>query len=235
MNLIHRGINSLIKLALKTACRIHTEALEKIPLKGPLISIINHINFIEAPILATFAAPRPMAPVAKVETWDNLVKRFLFDMWGGIPIKRGEADRSALRLVLEALEKEKIVGIAPEGTRSHHGGLQQGHPGVILMALKADVPILPVVIYGSERLWENLRRLKRTDIYIDVGDPFRIDSHGQSMAREVRQQITAEIMYQLAALLPPENRGIYADLQNATSHYLAFEPGASDNLSRAMA
>ena len=66
------------------------------------------------------------------------------------------------------------------------------------------------------------RRLQRTNFHIKVGQQFRLDTRGVKVTREVRQKITDEIMYQLAALLPPEYRGVYADLGAATSDYLRF-------------
>lgn len=230
MTLFNKIVNAIIKAALSVVCRLHAEELKTIPQKGPIISVGNHINFIEAPVMAVFLQPRPIAGLAKVETWDNPVKRVLFNMWGGIPVNRGEADRTAIRLVLEALENEKIVGMAPEGTRSHHGELQKAHPGIVLIALKSGAPVLPVAFYGNEYFWQNLRRLKRTDVYIRVGKAFKLDSRGEALSREVREQMTSEIMYQLAALLPPQNRGYYADLENATSKYLVFESGEENNL-----
>jgi 1-acyl-sn-glycerol-3-phosphate acyltransferase len=230
MTFFHKVVNALIKGLLSVVCRLHAEELKQIPQKGPLISIGNHINFIEAPVMAVFLQPRPIAALAKVETWDNPFKRVLFNLWGGIPVTRGEADRTAIRLVLQALEEEKIVGIAPEGTRSHHGALQKAQPGVVLIALKSGAPIFPTAFYGNEFFWENLRKLKRTDVYIRVGNAFRLDSRGDALSRDVREQMTSEIMYQLAALLPPQNRGFYADLENATSKYLVFEPGIKNNL-----
>jgi len=92
---------------------------------------------------------------------------------------------------------------------------------------------MPMVFYGNEHFWQNIKRLKRTDLHVRVGNPFTIDTHGRAMSREVREQIIREIMWQLAALLPPENRGFYADLQNATEEYLRFEPGVESNLKRA--
>lgn len=233
MNLFHQAVNGLVKLILSTLCRIHASELEQIPDKGPLISVGNHINFLEAPIIATYLQPRPIAALAKEETWNNPIKHILFDIWGGIPVKRGEADRNAIRLVLEALEEGKIIGIAPEGTRSHHGGMQEGQPGVVLIALKSGAPIVPVAFYGHESFWKNLRRFKRTDVYIRVGSAFKLDSRAEALSRDVRKQMINEIMYQLAALLPPQNRGVYSDLEKATAKYLVFEPGAANNLEAA--
>jgi 1-acyl-sn-glycerol-3-phosphate acyltransferase len=100
--------------------------------------------------------------------------------------------------------------------------LQQGHPGVVILALRSGAPLLPVVYYGAENFRENLRRLRRTDFHIVVGEPFYVDAGGERVTRQVRRQMVDEIMYQMAALLPPAYRGVYSDLSAATEKYLTF-------------
>jgi 1-acyl-sn-glycerol-3-phosphate acyltransferase len=104
---------------------------------------------------------------------------------------------------------------------------------VALLAVKSGAPVQPIAHYGGENLWKNLRRLKRTPLKLNVGNPFCIDLHGERLNKENSQQITDEIMWQIAALLPPFYRGYYANLDQATEKYLKFEPGAPSNLSRA--
>jgi 1-acyl-sn-glycerol-3-phosphate acyltransferase len=176
-----------------------------------------------------------MTGFAKIETWDNPILRRLFNLWEAIPITRGAFDKKAFRLGLEALKQGRIVGIAPEGTRSGHGCLQRGNAGVVLLALLSRAPLLPVVYWGGERFWENIHRLRRTDVHIAVGHPFTLDTRGRKMTREIRQEITDEIMFQLAALLPPVYRGEYRNLAQATERYLVFQPPSTSNLRLLMA
>ena len=129
---------------------------------------------------------------------------------------------TAVRAGLSALDEGKILVIAPEGTRTGGGRLIQGHPGIVTMALKAKVPVLPVVYYGHEDFWSNIKRLRRTDYQINVGRPFYLDRSGARVTKEVRRQMVDEIMVQLARLLPEKNRGYYADLSQATEEYLRF-------------
>ena len=81
--------------------------------------------------------------------------------------------------------------------------------------------------------WQNLRSFRRTRFNVRVGTPFHLDTDNHRLDHDVRQQMTDEIMYQLAALLPPEYRGVYSDLENATEEYLRFEPGTVSSLQRA--
>jgi 1-acyl-sn-glycerol-3-phosphate acyltransferase len=174
-----------------------------------------------------------MMGFAKAETWDNPALGFLADLWGGIPLHRGKADTSAMRQALKALEAGYILGVTPEGTRSGHGRLQHGNPGVVLLALRSGAPLLPLVFWGGELFWDNLPRLRRTDFDAAVGQSFTLDAGGVMVNKQVRREMTDEIMYQMAALLPPAYRGVYADLSNATESYLRFPPGVESNLHRA--
>jgi len=227
-------VNSLVNTAVKgltnIICRIDAAQLTRFPAQGPLIVVANHVNFLEVPIMYTQVHPRPVTGFAKAETWDNPFFGWLFDLWGAIPLRRGEADMDAMRSALGALEKGYILAVAPEGTRSGHGCLQQGQPGVVILALRSGAPLLPVVYYGGEKFSHNLKRLRRTDFHVVVGQPFYLDAAGARVTRAMRQRMVDEIMYQIAALLPPPYRGHYADLSAATERYLRFSESARSNL-----
>jgi 1-acyl-sn-glycerol-3-phosphate acyltransferase len=222
MSLANSVVNTTIKGLTRILCRIDASALERVPAQGPLLLVANHVNFLDAPVMYTHLQPRPVTGLVKAETWDNPVMGLLFNIWGGIPIKRGEPDMAALDLALEALRLGKIVAVAPEGTRSGSGRLKRGYPGIVIVALHSGAPLLPVAYYGGESFRDNLSRLRRTDFHINVGQPFTIDPGEQKVTRAVRQAITDEIMYQIAALLPEEYRGEYADLASATQKYLRY-------------
>ena len=219
----NRVVNAVIKRILRIMCRVHDEALVRVPAHGPLIVVANHVNFLEAPMLYTHLQPRKMTGFAKSEAWDEPVKRFLFTLWGAIPLRRGEADVEAFRAALAALEAGTILAVAPEGTRSGDGRLGPAHSGVALLALRSGAPLLPMAYYGGEQVWQNLPRLRRTDFHIALGRTFHLDPGGERVTREVRRRMTDEIMYQIAALLPEAYRGLYSDLSAATERYLRFE------------
>ena len=226
-------VNTAIKGLIRLLCRVDDAQLARVPARGPLIVVANHINFLEVPLLFTHAQPRPVTGFAKADAWDNPALGFLFNLWGLIPLRRGEANVVAFRQGLAALEAGHILAVAPEGTRSGHGRLQRGHPGVVLLALHNGAPLLPVVYYGGESFKRNLTRLRRTDFHIIVGQPFYLNAGGVKVTREVRQQMADEIMYQIAALLPPAYRGYYSDVATATETYLRFPTTSESNLCRA--
>lgn len=232
MSLVRQVVNSSMRAATTVLCRIDDEQMAKIPPHGPLLLVTNHVNFLEAPVLISRIQPRPLTGFVKVETWDNPIMGALFSIWGGIPVHRGQPDREAMRSALQALEQGYILGVTPEGTRSGDGMLSRGHPGIVTLAVKSGAPILPLVFHGGEVFWDNLRRLRRTDFQIVVGEIFEVDLGEAKPSREVREKVLEEIMYQLAALLPPRYRGDYADLAEATSEYLVFNDPAQNNLHR---
>jgi len=115
--------------------------------------------------------------------------------------------------------------MAPEGTRSRAGSLQAGRVGMSWLALRSNAPIVPVAISGQEHLARNLKRLRRTPVRMVFGKPFRFRPQEGMRPSEQRRRMTTEAMYRLAALLPPEYRGVYHNLEEATSDFLApYEP-----------
>jgi 1-acyl-sn-glycerol-3-phosphate acyltransferase len=222
MSLANTVVSTTIKGLTRILCRIDASQLNQVPQQGPLLLVANHINFLDAPVVYTQLQPRPVTGFVKAETWENPVMGLLFNVWGGIPIRRGEPDLAALEMALEALRQGKIVAVAPEGTRSGDGRLQRGYPGIVVLAMRSKAPLLPIAYYGGESFRDNLSRLRRTDFHITVGRLFTLDIHGQKVSRPLRQAITDEIMYQIAALLPEEYRGEYAELDAATEKYLRF-------------
>jgi len=223
------SLNGALRLVLRALCRLHLEQIQKIPQQGPMILAVNHVNFLDAPISFSHLYPRPLTALVKRETWDSPLLGPLFTLWNAIPIRRGEADLAAFQAAQQALAADMLLAVAPEGTRSGDGCLNKGYPGLALLALRSGAPILPTAFHGLHDFWPNLRRLKRTDCTLEVGVPFLVKTNGQALSRDVRQQIADEIMYQIAALLPPRFRGVYANLEQASEDYLHF-PGGVSNL-----
>jgi 1-acyl-sn-glycerol-3-phosphate acyltransferase len=228
-----RVLTAVVKALTTVLCQVDADELAGVPDTGPLIIVANHVNFLDAPVVFTRLHPRPVTGFAKAETWDTPGLRLLFDIWEAIPVRRGEADVQAIRRGLDALEAGSILGVAPEGTRSGHGRLQRGHGGVVLLAHHSGAPVLPIACYGAEDYRHDWARLRRAEFHVVVGEPFFLRAEAGPARRARRQQITDEIMYQLAALLPPEYRGVYADLGAATETHLNFCPPAKSNLRRA--
>jgi len=219
----------VVRILAKILLRLEVVGLENVPSEGPLILAITHTNFLD-PGLAGAVMPRELVIMSKVENFRHPLFGIVARLYGAFPVSRGEVDRQAIRRSLEVLAGGEALLMAPEGTRSGHGQLQEGHAGMTFIALRADAPILPMAIIGGERFWANLTRLHRTSVKIVIGKAFRFSPGRKRAGREIMSKMTEEGMYQLASLLPPERRGIYSDLDLATEKYLAFPPGSSSNL-----
>ncbi|MGD8822733.1 MAG: lysophospholipid acyltransferase family protein [Anaerolineales bacterium] len=220
--MIEAVVNTAIRWLTGIACDVDGGALSRVPWQGPLIIAANHINSLEVPIVFTRLRPRPVTGFAKAETWDNPILRPLFNLWGAIPLERGQADMGAIRAALRALQQNQILAVAPEGTRSSDGQLGQGKPGIVTLALRSGAPILPLVYFGHEHYMDNVRKFRRTSFNVRVGKPFRLSGADQKLNGKLRQQMVDEIMYQLAELLPPAYRGTYQELAAATQEFIEF-------------
>lgn len=217
--MLYNFVRILVKFSTEILCRIDAPDLYKIPQKGPLIVISNHTGQLEVAVYFGQLATRPITAWAKIESWDNVFLNWLFNLWGLIPVRRGEGDTSALKKAMKALDDGYVFGIAPEGTRNKTGRLKRAHPGAVLLAVHSGAPILPVVHWGGENFLKNLPRLKRTDFHIRVGKPFKLELNGAKMTREIRQQIADEMMIRIAELMPQEYRGEYEKFMPGKNNY----------------
>ncbi len=211
-----------IKTLLRLFVKEDVAQFEKVPKCGPLILVTNHVNFIDVPMVFTHLQPRPVTGLVKAESWDDPLLGRLFRLWGAIPIRRGEADLAGLKKGMEMLGRGYIVAVAPEGTRTNTGILKQGLPGVSSLALHSGSPLMPLIYYGSENYRQELKRLHKTEFHARVGPIFRLKHPSGRVTGELRQEMTDEIMYQLAELLPEKYRGVYADLSKASTNHLVF-------------
>jgi 1-acyl-sn-glycerol-3-phosphate acyltransferase len=192
-------------------CRIEVQGLENVPPDGPLVIASNHLNDADPGIICT-RIPRPIAFMAKVELFRiPLLAQFLRG-FGSFPVRRGEADLSALRLANENLKLERAVCIFPEGTREGAAEkLKEALPGAAIVALRNDVPILPIAISGSGQMHIPgmfLRLDRRLRVKLQIGEPFHLDKPARLNA-EAAKDGTRQIMERIAALLPADHRGYY--------------------------
>jgi len=183
--------------------------------------MINHINFLELPILIASSYPLYFTGIVKEETWKNPIFSFLFNTYKAIPIKRAGAYRETFKKVRQAIDNGFYVIIAPEGTRSRDGVLREGKAGIIQLAIDTNSAILPVAHNGGQQIWKNIKHFRRTPFQFRAGCPFKIKCEGRP-GREERGQIIGEIMGQLARLLPEEMRGVYSRQAEQECTHLEF-------------
>jgi 1-acyl-sn-glycerol-3-phosphate acyltransferase len=204
---MRRFWNFMLRWAYSALMRLEVRGLENIPIAGPGIAMINHVNFFD-PVVVLASLGRTVIPMGKVEAFEDWRLRPLIVTYGVIPVHRGVVDMQAIRSATEVLRSGELVLISPEGTRSPTGGLIQGQEGLAFLAARTGAPILPVAIVGTPHLWPMLKTLHRAHITITIGKPL-IYSGEIKPSREQLSQFTDQAMRALAAMLPEEMRGIY--------------------------
>jgi 1-acyl-sn-glycerol-3-phosphate acyltransferase len=200
-------INNLVKWILLTLCKVDYKELESIPLTGPAIVVMNHVNFLEVPLVSSLLFPRPCVGLVKKETNNNPLFAFLGIIWGAILIDRDTTDFKAMNKAIDSIHAGSILLLAPEGTRSKDGILRQARHGVTLLAARTGAPVIPLGHTGGEQFWDNLKAFKRTPVSIRVGEPLIIHP---KLNRSERELALWDIMGSIAKLLPTWQRGVYA-------------------------
>jgi 1-acyl-sn-glycerol-3-phosphate acyltransferase len=209
--------------ALKCLWDLTVTGLENIPATDPAIIMMNHLAAIDPIVAIGSVRPRYVVPMSKIENFQHPLVGIIARTWGAYPVRRGEIDREALKIAMKLMEAGEITLIAPEGHRNT--GLQRPHDGLAYIATRAADPvIIPTAVFNHETwLKDMFIPWRRTPVHVSFGPGFRIRTEGRRrIPREELHQMTDEMMYQLALLLPERNRGEYADLSRMTTRYLEF-------------
>ena len=209
----HKIFRFFIRTILGLIARLEIVGFENMPTGGFVIAA-NHIGRLDA-ALAYYILDRPDIIMVVAEKYEKYaIFRWLVKLTNGMFVDRYNADIHAIRETLRRLQQGQVFTITPEGTRSNSGNLLEAKPGGIYLAWKAGVPVLPVALTGTEDavVKDRLKHFKRLKIKIVAGQPFTLPQEVKGRDRDaVMQHYTDEVMCRIAALLPPERRGFYAE------------------------
>ncbi len=206
--LLRRPLAALIHLA----ARMDVYGLDHVPDQGPVILVANHLSMMDI-LAVSVPVSRRLHFMTKAELFRVPVVGGVFRLLGAFPVRRGEGDRESLRISQDILDAGQALFIFPEGHRSDNHAMIPGHTGVALIALRAGspVPIVPIGVSGTERLFKFGRIGPFAPrIRVVYGEPFTLTSTGGRRTRDDLERGIDTIMRQIAALLPPQYRGVYA-------------------------
>lgn len=192
-----------------------------IPKDGPLILAANHASSADPVLIGAFLNQifdRPLNWLGKRELVEFPLTGWAFRIAGIHPVDRDAADLEAFRTAMKILEAGQVLAVFPEGTRSRDGGLQHVREGVGMLALRSGAPVLPVAVIDSDLMWPRGKLLPRFGRRVTVryGTPFVVGDElaktgAPTKGRQATEAATRLVMARIAALLPPRQRGVYAD------------------------
>jgi cytidylate kinase len=222
-------------IALRTIVRLIVRLriegdLVAIPRTGPLIVAANHTSSADPVLIGAFLNKRlgrPLNWLGKRELVETPLFGRLFRMAGIHPVDREAADLEAFRTAMRILEAGQALAVFPEGTRSRDGALQPVREGVGMLAIRSGATVVPVAIVDSDLMWPRGRLLPRFGraVTMRFGAPLTIDDPTLDAAgaadpaagprrgrrRGATEAATRVVMTRIAELLPPRQRGVYAD------------------------
>lgn len=207
--LLYRVAYSFIPPLCRVLFRMRVEGVENFPAVGPVVVACNHRSNLD-PFFLGSAAPRMIHFMAKSELWEFKSLGWVCDRLGTFPVRRGEADRQAVKQALTYLEAGAVIGLFPEGHRQRDVPLGDIRPGVSLFSLRKGVVTLPAVVRGTDRIVRN-RILRFPRVHVVFGPP--LDIAGDGPPRSERAAITTQRLIEafrgllgISAAMSPEER-----------------------------
>jgi 1-acyl-sn-glycerol-3-phosphate acyltransferase len=201
MTLTRRILTPLVKGIFVLAADMQVLGAEKLPRSGPVILACNHIGNYDA-LTIQFVLPRPIFFMGKEELFRNPLLEPIFRRLGGFPVFRGQGDEWAVQHSLKVLAARQALGIFPEGRRNYGQGLRIAKTGTARLAITSGAPIVPTALLGAEKLFRGLP--KRALVRVVLGAPI------YPRPGDLPLELTDRMMFAIAAMLPPEQRGAYA-------------------------
>jgi 1-acyl-sn-glycerol-3-phosphate acyltransferase len=194
---VYRAAGMVVKPLMRTWFRMRIEGTGHIPASGPVILASNHRSNMD-PVLLSAAVRRPVAYMAKAElfVWPL---GWILRLIGQFPVQRGGIDREALRRTSAVLARGGVLGLFPEGTRGD-GSFSSVHPGLAYIVLRERCPVLPVAIFGTERVRRRFGWLPfASPVRVVVGPP--IDLPASAADRSGRRAATEAFRQRLQAFV----------------------------------
>lgn len=214
---------AVARLVMWTQARLVAEKARHAPRRGPMLLVSNHLGPGD-PVVIGMHLRRQMHILAKAELFDVPIFGWLIRRAGVVPIRRGASDRDALRAVAHLLSRGHCALIFPEGTYSDPPEAPEMLPwrtGAAWLALRTGATVVPVGICGTENMWVPERGWhvgSRPKIRVRFGEPYTPALPPGVPLKSALESATHDMALRVAALLPPEYRGVYAAATEDQSH-----------------
>lgn len=192
--MIYAVVKVILRALFTVVLRMRVEGTENIPKEGPLVIASNHLSLLDPPVIGT-AATRKVHFMAKQELFVPILGD-IYKILGAFPVRRGGADRAAIKHGIEILQSSQVLAIFPEGTRSKTGKLGKAEPGALMMASKAMAAIVPCCVIGTDfqrqgRIWPK--------VIVRFGQPMYFPA-GAVINKEFLHNMTEDLMQRIARL-----------------------------------
>lgn len=202
-------LRKLVHFLAHTLSRVEFSGCEHLPTTGPVIIATNHMSRVDTLMLFINPVRTDITALVADKYQENPLFRFILKTGGVIWLDRSQADFGAFRKAREVLKEGVALGIAPEGTRSATGKLQEGKPGTAMLAATTRTVIVPVGIAGTDTFFRDLLHLRRPRVHLRFGPPIHLAPLDRNTRDEQLKQDTEKIMLSIASLLPPRYWGFY--------------------------
>jgi 1-acyl-sn-glycerol-3-phosphate acyltransferase len=208
--MVYYCLNFLFTFISKLSLRRKIAGKNNMPRHGACIVVANHVNLLDSPLIGISLGRRAYF-MAKADLFRSRIIGWLAEQFGAFPVARGRLNRRAGRTAVELLANGQALIIYPEGQRSLDGKLGPAYSGAALLAIRSNVPIVPVGIIGTAQLKGKWWFLRRPKITFNIGQPFTLAACPEKPNKEMVNGMTREIMLHIAALLPEDYRGRYTN------------------------
>ncbi len=203
----YRLVQQLVSQILSVRGGIRATGREHLPKSGGVILVSNHLSHLDVFVLGILL-PRPLNYVARSTLFLPGLGFFIRSV-GGFPIQRDGKGSEGFKETLRRVRNGGIVTFFPEGTRSETGELAELKPGIVALASRAGVPIVPAAIAGTFEAWPKGQKFPRPHpIRVHYGEPISPDQ----MTGKTPAEITALIRKGILLSQEEARKGLRGDL-----------------------